>query len=166
MLQAKFTFLPESGLKPINQIHSGTKWRSVVLHPFKVELYPLPPNEVGRMVIKEKSRKKKKNQQSTNDQSNDNNLEMNDTSATTSKQSKPKERDTGMVVIEGAVVDADPSLITSDDEDSNYVDPNFDLNTLNNLDDRTIRSGTRDKNIFAPKPKATTIMAKKLRKKF
>ena len=59
------------------------------------------------MVIK---RKPKKKNQSTNNLSNDNNLEMNNASATTSKQSKPKERDTGMEVVEGALVNADPLL--------------------------------------------------------
>ena len=48
LLWAKVTFLPKPGLKPIKQVHLYTKWRSVVPHPFKDDLCPLPPNDIIR----------------------------------------------------------------------------------------------------------------------
>ena len=147
-------------------MHLYTKWRAVVPHPFKDELCPLPPNEIVRMVIKGKPRSKQKNKNPTNDQRNNNVSKTNDTSTsttTTTKLPKPKEYETRTVLVEGSVVEADPLLIASDDEDSNYVDPQFDEDILlNNVGEITTRSVTRGKTILPPKPKATTTKAQRI----
>ena len=62
ILYAQMIFLPEPGLKPIKQVHLYTKWRTVVPHPHKDEICPLPSNEIIRMVIKTKKLLKKEKQ--------------------------------------------------------------------------------------------------------
>ena len=148
-------------------MHLHTKWKAVVSHPFKDELCPLPPNEFARMVIKGKPRSKQKSKNLTNDQRNNNNSKMNDTSTTTTttRRPKPKEHETRTVLVEGSVVEADPLLVASDDEDSNYVNPEIDEEILlKNVGEITTRSITRGKTFLSPKPNAITIKAQRIDK--
>ena len=152
-------------------MHLYTKWRAVVPHPFKDELCPLPPNDIIRQVIKGKPRSKQTNNRNpTNNQGNNtSNSSTNDTSATattsrttttTTRRPKPKEHETRTVVVNGSVVEADPLSIASDDEDSNYFDPQVDKEMLLvNIDETTPRRFTRGKTFLPPKPKATTTKA-------
>ena len=158
LLWAKVTFLPKPGLKPIKQVHLYTKWRSVVPHPFKDDLCPLPPNDIIRQVIKKRKPKKK------NDTTNNMTATQTNNTSTTAKRSKPKEHETRTVVVEGVAVDADPLLIASDDEDSNYVDPNYndDTTTIESEEEEVTRP--RGKTILPPKPKAATTKTQKIEK--
>ncbi len=83
------TILPKPGLKPIKQVHLYTKWRSVVLHPFKDELCPLLPNDVIRLVIKKGKPRKNNDTSMTATQTNNTSA-----TSTTTKRSKPKEHET------------------------------------------------------------------------
>ena len=159
LLWAKVTFLPKPGLKPIKQVHLYTKWRSVVPHPFKDDLCPLPPNDIIRQVIKKQKPKK------NNDTTSMTATQTNNTS-TTAKRSKPKEHETRTVVVEGVAVDADPLLIASDDEDSNYVDPNYndDTTTIESEEEEEEVTRPRGKTILPPKPKAATTKTQKIEK--
>ena len=155
-------FLPQPGLKPTKQVHLHTKWRSVVLYLFKDELCPLPPNHFIRMVIKRgKPRKQKKDKMVTNDQTI--NTQTNNASIITTKISKPKEHETQTVVVKAVIVDADPRLIASDEEDSNYIYPNYNGGSKNELEKRITRS-RRGKFLLLPKPKAVTNEAQNNKK--
>ena len=89
--------------------------------------------------------------------------QTNKASANTSKKrSKPKEHETQTVVVEGVVVDADPLLIASDDEESAYEDPLFDKDVTEDFEIRITR--IRGKIFLPPKPKAPTNKSQKIEK--
>ena len=158
ILYAQMVFLPKPGLKPLKQVHLYTKWRTVVPHPYKDEICPLPSNEVIQMVIKTKRPRKKKqttdvvvNPGTTTNEDNTTN-----TSRTTNKRRpKPKEHETRTVTKDGVEQHADPEDVASDDNDSDYVDDHFDpLDLLTHRMAEPRLTRPRGKTILPPKPEA------------
>ena len=115
------------------------------------------------MAIKRGKPKRNQKDKTTNDQTG--NTQTTTASTTTTKRSKPKDHKTRMIVVEGVVVEADPYVIASNDEDSNYIDMAYVQASENELEERTPRP-RRGKtflplNPTAVKTKEENIEAKK-----
>ena len=186
MLYTQMAFLPKPGLKPIKQVHLYTKWRAVVPHPYKDEICPLPSNEVIKMVLKNRKPRRKNtppritvntNPTNSNDSTNNINNTTNNacantntntnnvTTSSTKKQSRPKrkEHETRTITKDGIQQDADPDEVASDDNDSDYINDEFDplLILQEETEPRRIQP-PRGKTFLPPKPKAPTNKTEKL----
>lgn len=159
----KMIFLPKPGLAPIKQVHLYTKWRSVVPHPYKDILCPLPTNDIIRMVLKKQGRKKVVNDTPA---SNVNNTTTTNSQQPTRKQparrTRPKKHETRTVVVEGEKVDANPDEIASDDQDSDYVDRNYDPSPLEILEEHRRSERIRGKTFLPKKPEAPVTKDEKV----
>ena len=106
----------------------------MVPHPYKDILCPLPSNDVIRSVLK-KGRKKNTNSSIPSQGIANPTTTSHQPTKQPARRTKLKQHETRTILVEGEKVDADPNEVASDDQDSDYVDNNFDSAQLRTLEE-------------------------------
>ena len=159
-MYAQFIFLPKPGLQSINQVHLNTRWRSVVPHPYKSILCPLPSNDIIQLALKKGRKKETNNTDTVTNTTTDSQQGKKSARPTTPKS---KKHETRIIVVEGEKVDADPEEVQSDDEDSGYVDNDYNPDPIRILEEQIATTRPIRGKIFPQKkPEAPVTKDKKV----